>query len=75
MVKIKFHFVLYLHVRYYDSIISTFQLPGLMEMLRECKSQRTYWIYMLCHLTGFMIGFVILLLIAIYEEELNTLVD
>ena len=46
-----------------------------MEMLKECKDWRSYWIYMCCHLSGFVIGFVILLVIAIYEEDINSLID
>ena len=51
------------------------QLPGLMEILNDCKSQKSYLIYMISHLAGFMIGFVILLLIAIYEEDINNLFE
>ena len=56
-------------------LLTSFQLPGLMETLKECRNWRSYWIYMCCHLSGFMIGFVILLLIAIYEEDINTMFD
>ena len=57
------------------SVTYFIQFPGLMEILDECKSQKSYLIYMISHLAGFMIGFVILLLIAIYEEDINSLIE
>ncbi|XP_065920533.1 zinc transporter ZIP6-like [Dysidea avara] len=50
-------------------------LPALLEVLNNCKDRRSLIIYITCHLTGFFIGFAILLLIAIYEEDINNLVD